>query len=260
MKKIAFIGCSHSSTDPAYQENPNEPINWTWQLSQRYPQHTYRNYARGGQGIEYFQWCIMHAKKWGADVIFINRTYTGRWAMLGAFNDEKQNFASDWHVQEITENFSEVDLKVTHAWGSGGDTNFSGGVISGFIKKSSRSILRFITNHWAITDLRKTYEDEWYRLCTTMYDFENVFLIDWTGEFNEEIISNVRTDISVTMFLHNKLEDTTNSGGGNAALYKLGLVLSETDNHCTNKGHKIVLDEYILSNENVVKSLTSTSK
>ena len=84
MKKIAIIGCSHfaSFTRGAGEAKDS----WPWMMANEFPQHQYRNYSEGGRGMEYFQWCLIDAFHWGADIVFMNKTYTGRYNILGMFD------------------------------------------------------------------------------------------------------------------------------------------------------------------------------
>lgn len=255
MKKIAFIGCSHfAAFEPGAGQGTDS---WTWQLAQQFPVNKYRNYSIGGRGIEYFQWCLMHAKSWGADIVFLNRTYTGRWAIMGEYDEyANTDFVNDWKIEDHDKNWQEVYLDVAHSWGSGGQTDVAGHVAP-HLEKKLKSALATITETWASTDLRRSYENEWYRLAiSNFYNFEKVFLVDWAGVgVDGDIISNINTEKSVVDLLKEKFDCKLEMD-----LWKYGVTISANDNHLTAKGHKIVLDEYILANPEVVNLLTSVKK
>jgi hypothetical protein len=247
-KKIAFIGCSHFA---AFETGAGQGTDsWTWQLAQLYPGHIYRNYSVGGRGIEYYQWCIMHAKAWGADIVFLNRTYTGRWSIMGEYDEfANKDFVNDWKIVTHTSNWDEAYLDVAHAWGSGGRYNINGHVAD-HISKPLNAAMQTITETWATTELRRSYENQWYRMAiANLYNFDHVFLVDWAGA--DDIISNIRTDTSVVdMFLarFNIKKELD--------LWKFGITRAPDDNHLSHKGHNILLNDYILSSKQVIAALT----
>lgn len=254
MKKIAFIGCSHFA---AFETGAGQGTDsWTWQLAQRYPVHKYRNYSIGGRGMEYFQWCLMHAKAWGADVVFLNRTYTGRWGMMGEYDEyANSDFVNDWEIEKHSANWDEAYLRIAHMWGSGGENDVAGHVAP-HLDKRLKITSQTITETWASTEARRTYENQWYRLAPDLYNFEKIFLVDWAGSTRDgDIISNINTETSIVGLLTKKFDCELE-----ADLWKYGVTISKTDNHLTEKGHKIVLEEYILACEDVVNTLTTIKK
>lgn len=249
VKKVAFIGCSHFA---AFEKGAGQGINsWTWQLAQKYPVNLYRNYSVGGRGIEYFQWCLMHAKSWGANVVFVNRTYTGRWAILGEFDENaNKDFVNDWLIENHAPNWDEVYMNVSHCWGSGGSAHVNGQIDNHLVKPVNAALATF-TENWATTELRRSYENYWYSVAPSLYNFDNLFVIDWAPREPEDIISNVRTDTTVASLLINKF-----NAKHELDLWKYGVTIAADDNHLTHKGHKIMLEEYLLPCENVIKALT----
>lgn len=262
MKKIAFIGCSHFA---AFETGAGQGTDsWTWQLAQRYPVHKYRNYSVGGRGMEYFQWCLMHAKDWGADVVFLNRTYTGRWSMMGEYDEHaNSDFVNNWRIEKHSENWDEAYLDVAHAWGSGGE-NFICGHVAPYLEKKLKLCLSTITETWISTQLRHNYENQWYRLAPKLYNFEKLFVVDWAGPsqlnwagsvLDKDVISNINTEQCVEDLLKSKVGCSSHDD-----LWKYGITKSENDNHLTHKGHKMLLEEYILACEDVVNTLTTIKK
>ena len=260
-KKIAFIGCSHfAAFEPGAGQGTDS---WTWQLAQLYPGNIYRNYSVGGRGIEYFQWCIMHAKQWGADVVFLNRTYTGRWSIMGEYDEfANSDFVNDWDIVTHSSNWDEAYLSVAHAWGSGG-THHINGHVADHISKPLNAAMQMITETWATTALRRSYENQWYRMTiANLYNFDNIFLVDWAGSSDisniesrrgsasDYVISNVRSDTSVVDMLLTKFNVRQE-----ADLWKFGITCAADDNHLSHKGHSIMLHEYLLSNPAVIAAL-----
>ena len=54
--KIAIIGCSYSDFNQLSTFNIIGKDCWAFQMAVRYPQHTFRNYAKGGTGADYHRW------------------------------------------------------------------------------------------------------------------------------------------------------------------------------------------------------------
>ena len=255
MKKIAIIGCSHfaSFTRGAGEKGSS----WPWLMAKEFPQHQYRNYSEGGRGMEYFQWCLIDAFEWGADIVFMNKTYTGRWNILGMF-DEHAPTEIHWHTQVVSQkpNFEERHLNSAYAWISGGQGHVNGAGPK-FVIKEMEQALDTLAKYCLGTNIRKDYEDYWYSAQTKMNKFENFFLVQWGGDFfngsnldENKFIGNVNTQ-SVVSFMCNKFDVESEFH-----LYEKSVTKSPDDNHLTILGARVLLHEYLLADEKVKKALT----
>jgi len=278
-KKIAIIGCSHF----AVTEQPTQgKHNWSYQLYRLYPHHQYRNYSMGGQGIEQFQWSLLDAKKWGADIVFLNRTYQGRWAFQAQVSHEEPIWEYTIQHQEI--NWQEVRPDFEYFWGTVNDSpKYAGGlprqgrVYTSQDPKKSVIDLNKLELFWKTnlsgSELRRLYEVEWYRNAHNLYNFDNLFLIDWdyrthqsqeTSEDGSQRMVNNHTsntwDISVVEYFRKKYHyeisksnDSSNPMGDNLDNYlaSIGIHTSEYDNHLSPLGNAELLNEYILTNQKV---------
>jgi hypothetical protein len=267
MKKVAFIGCSHFSVTEVSCQGYN---NWTYQLYKKFPQHQYRNYSGGGRSMDYFQIALLHAKDWGADIVFVNRTYLGRWQMFAEIDiDGFKGF--DFEVFDQQPNWQELMLKSQILWGNTHYNNSNSQASFSSIKKSADSTGKFLIGYMAGTETRKQYERMWYQNVTKLYDFENTFLIDWDEESHSDytiepdgtftfpdppfVTSNVNNTAVVTWFCERY--DADGETSGNNPLYKHDIVISKDNNHLTYRGNKELLEDYILANKNVLNALTS---
>jgi len=263
-KKVAFIGCSHFAV---FEQSGQGHDSWTWQLSQKFPQHYYRNYSIGGRGLDFFQWCLMDAVNWGADIVFLNKTHRGRWAMLGMFNEASPTEMS-WIEHKHSSNWSECYLQTHYIWGSRGDAHYSfrgigkdaladgdsdGYLVDSYLEKQLTITTDTITNVSILNDLRNNYEDYWYRIAPKLYNFDNLFIVHWEADDDDdEILSNIRTDITVIQLLCNIVKcDHWQE------LFPHGITLAKNDPHLSSKGHKIILEQYILHSKEVRNSLMS---
>lgn len=250
-KKIAFIGCSHF----AVHEQPTQGKgNWTYQLYKKHPQHQYRNYSIGGRGIEHFHWALLHAKIWGADIIFMNRTYVGRWCM-------QLQLSTDSHLYDYTttyeeHNWQELNPSFEVLWGNVHAINYAqvGNVLPSFINKILKA-LNSLESFWRInvagSDIRQSYEIAWYSNAHKLYNFDNFFLVDWDTQ-SHGIRTSTTWDMAVSEFLYSRFGPSNNQ-----TLADSGVFISEIDNHLTPFGNTILLNEYILSNPTVKKSIES---
>ena len=269
--KIAFIGCSHFA---AHDVPGQEKNNWTYQFYKKYPQHQYRNYSKGGQGIDHFQWHLLDAKIWGADIVFVNRTYMGRWALQFEANEPAE---FDYQVQYSEDNWEEVSPIWDIAWGSvnsgpymcWGRNTLQSTVETTDIQRYFESNINFWkvqhTNH--ATQL--SYELKWYGNLHKLYNFDHLFLMDWNahthsspnpefkGEHSDiEPLSSTTWDIAVEQFFMKKHND---AHPGVTLITDPKQIpnwcVSKHDTHFGPNANLLLLNEYILANPKVKKAL-----
>lgn len=255
-KKIAFIGCSHFS---AFNWDGHDgATSWTRQLAEKYPQHEYRNYSEGGRGLEYFEWCLFHVKDWEPDIVFLNRTYRGRWGILGAF-DEHAGDKLEWEVTSYYDNWNEYALNAPYIWGTAHGVNVLGHCETPLVERELKQAGDILVNHCYSSDIRDAWETKWYSMATKIYNFPNLFLLHWSPEYSfvdenglpkYTLTCNIG-DCTVVDFLiaHAGVEHEHE-------LYNAGYTLGPEDNHLTKLGHQILLEEFILSQDDVIKALT----
>lgn len=276
-KKIAIIGCSHF----AGHDQPTQcKSNWSYQLYKTYPHHEYRNYSKGGQGIEQFQWALLDAKKWGADIVFMNRTYQGRWAFLAQVAHEEPVW--EYAIRYQDPNWQEVRPCYEFFWGTVNDSPKyeDGSPLPGRVYNSQnpqQSVINLnkLEHFWKInlsgSELRRLYEIEWYRNAHNLYNFDNLFLIDWdhrTHQSNEiskdgsqRIVIHPTSntwDFSVMEYFREKYNYQSNKHDDvhfDNYLASVGIHVSVSDNHLTSKGNSELLNGYILANKKVIDAL-----
>lgn len=240
-KKIAFIGCSYS----AYYQDTSV-FHWTTQLVSRYPQHTYKTFAKGGQGPDYFRLCILEAKEWGADAIFVNTTYDGRHCVLvDAPSNEDHTPDYVWGQSEIHKNFYYSWLNDLNAtWVSGGKPALS-------VKSSTKKLLNEFNLHVAASNTSKRYNHKWYKNLSKLYNFEKIWVLDFRKDppFILEHNSTNVWEVLKNYVPENSLDQRI--------FAKHGICISDTDDHWTTKGHTLVLNSYVL-NEDVKNYLTQS--
>ena len=264
-KKIAFIGCSHFAAHEVPCQSKN---NWTYQLYKKYSHHQYRNYSGGGKGIEHFQWALIDAKEWGADIVFLNRTYCGRWHYLAELSESGViGFNFESQEKNAEPNWEELWCTSQYIWGNvhTGTSNVAKDQMTGKMYTTSSIVGEFFKNVVAPSETRRQYEVSWYSNVTKLYNFEHIFLIDWSQTshtktpielHDDHVVTSNVNDTAVVEWLLKRFNASGESQGPRP-LWSVGATISKDDNHLTQLGNQILLDEYILANHNVIKALTS---
>lgn len=239
MKKVAFIGCSYSD----YRQAGQQENSWTWNLAQRFPQNTYRNYARGGRGPDFFHWALVDAKKWRADVVFVNATHPGRISFI--VSQTHENERETWQQENVTDNYSLMEFVSPHIWIAGGKANVMFANDDYTKKFAEQAALIMPTSSH-----RERQDQDWYRQVTYLYNFPNIFLLN----FDKRLIDYGNGSHGKSAW-HLLMQVAERTNLDNVALYKSGLVLAPTDDHWTQLGNKIILENYILTPE-VISALS----
>jgi hypothetical protein len=119
--KIAIIGCSFS----AYLHTDQEKKSWSYQLYQKFPQHTYYNYAKGGRSIDYSLGCLLDAKMNDVDFVIMNRTFSWRVGTLTdvTFDDSLNKFF--FIENQHDKNFYSKELGGNDYWRSNNGTKIT---------------------------------------------------------------------------------------------------------------------------------------
>ena len=242
-KKIAFIGCSYSSYDDGVE---NLGDSWTYQLYQKFPQHSYRNYARGGRGPDYFSWAILDAKLWGADIIFVSSSHAARGAIL-IDGISPYTTKLEWEANLISENYYDMNLQTPHIWCSAASKSIQ----KTESNKDIEQLAKLLTDYSLASDQKLSYETTWYQQLPRLYNFEHIFVLNFTKWVSYGQISNIQT-----MSVWEMLGEFSNCGPyHNDCLAAAGICISEDNDHWTYYGHNLVLNHYVLTKE-VLDALT----
>ena len=259
-KKIAFIGCSHFA---GLEQETQGKNNWTFQLSQKFPQHEYRNYSKGGQGIQGFQLALLDAKMWGADIIFLNRTYLGRWQL--EFDVAGHDFKFE-KTNSIGTNWTEWIGDYSFMWGSTnsgptrhyGPNDIPNSVEINDVEKYFKQNENFWRAQYCNNKFRADWELKWYSNVEKLYNFEHIFLIDWT-RYSHQVTNENGTDLPTRSSTTWDVDVETHFTKGleENSYGRMGITISETDQHLNQHGNTRLLEEYILTNHKVKSALTT---
>ena len=229
--RIAIIGCSYSDYESRTNYNTDERIekgSWGYQLSEMYPQHEFRNYAKSGSGTDFHRLCFDECYQW-AELIILQKTHAQR---RNVFFNLKDDPHLEWNVsQRGGRNFSIVHTNM-------GVCTWGGEV---FLDDwGSKSALP----HW----------HKIFNICKEMHPYvvTNNLMMDASNKWYE----NMALDPKVVIISYNPRDQKNawqcfpqpfNSRKANIKhWYELGYTILPDDDHQTAKGHKLILRKYIL--------------
>lgn len=262
--KIAIIGCSYSDFNHPGLRNIIGKDCWSFQMSERYPQHTFRNYAKGGTGADYQRWAYYECYDW-ADVILIQNTHPYRRTFLysehiiEAMEDaDLYPFADSmiWEQTTVSHNYSYALIKDTIVMcvNPGMISEPPEGHILGRRYKDTLDKMQELIT--ANPQLVQT-DIQWYKhISKDPKTWVLDFCKNWEPGLYEHQPFNVwkmlidkALDANVKKELLDKFDDgdfsdmkkTTN------LLYKNGYATSPEDDHWPRMGHSAVLLDYVLN-------------
>jgi len=239
--KIAIIGCSYS----AYSHTNVEKDSWSYQLYERFPQHTYYNYALGGRGIDYAQWCILDAKMNDVDFVFVNRTFYSRVSMLKDTDEPFNEFGFD--DTYVNENFILKYIRGNMLWR--GTSQPGVGTTRETKPPNNEKPRNFVHNtldELATSEHRNSWQKHLYNNIEKLYNFKHFRLL----EFLRSEPNNVW---KMMIEAHGGDDEKIKRSGQNRHewLWTRGLTLAQNDDHWNREGNKWVLENYILDKETI---------
>lgn len=226
-KKVAFIGDSFS----AYYQDGQKQNNWTYLLSQKFPQHQYFNYAKGGRGYDYYQWCILDACVRGIDIIFVNRTFPNRVAELattGEFTFSRKKVTQNYHVMEAPKHIWWSRSRQSGIYEDAQDTD----------KQEQSSINQSLVRKY-VSSLNTEYNSVWYNNVSNLYNFKKIFML--------ELIFQPSGPVSSEQLMYLDLMGVDHATGQKA--FDAGITVSPSDGHLSLKGNTWCLNNYVLTKE-----------
>jgi len=256
MAKVAFLGDSFSS----YDQEGQFQNHWSWKLAQKFPKHEYFNYAFGGRGHNYYQWCLLDAKIREIDIVFVNRTFNHRIGFL--LNDCEFEFEE----KTISDNYTQVRMNEDrHVWYSPKNQWISDGP---FLKSKidywahERNLtvnqakhLGNILEYTSASITSQQYNDKWFENISKLYNFKHIIPLELmnivTGKDSykgaELVNSAIKRNAHHLLAQAHGVKDCEND----VEMNKAGLIVSEEDSHWSPKANDWVLENYILTPDTV---------
>ena len=215
-KNIAILGCSY--TDIFQFKRPNtESENWTYKLSQKYPQHKFRNYALQSTGAEYARIVFDECYDW-ADYILLQTTHIQRRSFYVFDGSGDQTL--EWKENPLTDNLS--------------------------FMRTNGTLITMYSSNISVQGYHPIDKKElalWQRLAPSL------LTNPLSNDISRKWIKHVSKDPKVVVL--NFEQDTPDCMwevfGKPENWVKNGFVYSENDHHFTDKGHTQVLNEYVLN-------------
>lgn len=222
--QIAIIGCSYSAYSHTYQEKNS----WSYQLYQRFPQHTYYNYAKGGRSIDYSLWCLLDAKMNDIDFVIMNRTFPWRVGMLAdvEYDDSVNKFFFVEHQHD--KNFYTKELGGNDYWRSNNGTKITRTSLNSGTRIGKHDLL----DQQAVSKHREDYVDKLYSNVDKLYNFKYFKLLEFMRN-KPNLKDNVWAKIEQQF--------------GRQDYFSR----DKDDDHWTYEGNKWVLENYILDKQTI---------
>ena len=262
MAKVAFIGDSFS----AYNQKGQFENHWSWKLAQKFSQHEYFNYALGGRGNYYYQWCLLDAKLREADILFVSRTYNHRIGLL--VNDCEFEFKETI----VSDNYMSLELMHDrHVWYSPQNNTWDndGPIFKPRLQKwaKQRNLsldqakkIGSVLEEQSASITSQLYNDKWFENITKLYNFKHIIPLELMNivsklVIGERVNSGIKKNAFQLLAEAHGIRDCEND----IEMNKAGLILSEDDSHLSPKGNDWVLENYILTPD-TVNILINSSK
>ena len=231
--KIAFIGDSYQ----AYEQDATFKNSWTYQLALLYPQHQFSNYAYGGRGYDYYQWALLDAKRKGIDVVFVNRTFNHRVAIMSV--DEKFGFI----IKQILNGNYTLLHPPAHYWISAHQSGINSEHNMNMEVPPSVKMAIYTTLKTIMTSSQKhDYNDKWFDTVHELYNFKHIIPLELLRLDQPYINATDKLCQAHGVEIMNIEKGT---------MYDAGLTVSPDDDHWSLKAHTWVLNNYILTQETI---------
>ena len=238
-KKIAFIGDSFS----AYWQDKVEKNSWTYQLAQKFPQHQYYNYAIGGRGHDYYEWCLLDAKLRGIDIIFTNRTFKQRVFEVGSTGD------FEFEEQKIDNNYSTLDGP-PHIWYSihKNAGMFRNSPNDNFPKNVQSNITESLARK-SVSDVYHSWNDKWYDNMDTLYNFEHIIKLELLRMVDKPQLRTAEVELYKQFIDEGEWVFKKDTKVHMEIAFRNGLTVAPDDNHWSLFSNTCVLNNFILTEE-----------
>jgi hypothetical protein len=239
-KKVAFIGDSFS----AYWQTEVEKHSWTYQLAQKFPQHQYYNYAHGGRGHDYYEWCLLDAKLRGIDIIFTNRTFKQRVSEFGSIG----NF--EFEETAIDSNYITLDGPA-HIWYS---IHRKSGMFRNTQDKYPKNIESNITQSLerkSTSDVYHSWNDKWYDNVDKLYNFKHIIKLELLRMVDNPELHTAEVELYKHFVPGGEQVFNDDTKVHMKAAYDSGITVAPDDNHWSLLGNEWVLNNFILTTKTI---------
>lgn len=253
-KRIAVIGCSHSSYEQTVNSKDNK--DWVHILADKYPNIQFDNYANIGRGPLYYDFVlkhiITHYPRDYYDAVVVQFTAENRWMIgleqLTPSTNDKNGFNTTY---QPSHNYTSYTLTHPHIIATTTsvfiyeENNMyvcpeNTPLVCPTHKTKYQTLRETIKLHYGKTDsIAMFYEKMFVSTLETLYKdkFNNLFYWDWmSGWMNSDEINrtNMSLDGSFIQWAINKFGEE----------YVVMELLDGTV-HCTTEGNRVLVEEYL---------------
>jgi hypothetical protein len=253
MKKVAVIGCSHTSYDQVAWGPSKDGKDWVHHFSTLLPDVEFHSFAAEGHGPLYYDYvlkdiALRYPPKY-FDTLIIQYTVGGRWIFplkSGHYFHEGQNQEMEFEAADITNNYKFYRLyqqrvtlsrhRATAWYVDRTDTRRA---------KTIKNIENSIDGIYEPDGFSTRYEANFCKLLIPLYGqyFNNVFTFDFSNTmFNAETVDEnfkYRNNIGKTTPFKNYLTDKY--GFEHVAMH-----FFDSSNHCSKLGNEVLVNEYLI--------------
>lgn len=253
MKRVAVIGCSHSSYDQVVHGPSSDGKDWIHHLSNITDNFEFYSFAAEGHGPLYYDYAlkdiVLKYPKTYFDVLIVQYTVGGRWFVpirSGKYIREGQNQETDFEPLNVTPNYvfyrlrpQRVSLSRNRA------TAWQVDRTSYRMRKKINDIETYFDAMYDPEGLATHYESNFAKLLIPLYGqyFNQVFCFDFSNTmFNAETIDEnfqYRNNIGATKPFKNFLTDKY--GVEHVAKY-----FFDSSFHCSKLGNEVLVNEYLI--------------
>jgi hypothetical protein len=259
MKRIAIIGCSHSSYDQVHHGPSKDGRDWIHHISTIAKEFEFHSFAAEGHGPLYYDYVLKQLViTYPADffdAIIVQYTVGGRWFF--PLDSEKfrvdwvnQNSILDFTPEQLSENYTYYRLMAPRI--SMSRNKATAWNVNRYEKKSLQRIKQSesdIDDIYEPDGMVTRYEENFTKLLIPLYKqfFNNIFCFDFSNTmFNAETVdSNFKYRNNIGQVLPFKNFITEKYGIEHVAMH-----LFDSSFHCSNLGNILLVEDY-LANSNL---------
>ena len=243
--KIALIGDSFS----AYSQPGQHKNQWSYLLSQHFPQHQYINYSLGGRGYDHYRVAMLDAKMKDVDVILTNETFNQR--ILSNISDGELFTLEN----EVSSNYKTFVLTNTYWYSIHSDELMYFGNDHERIPKSIEKALLETLRNTSASNRYHLYNEKWWDNVDKLYNFKHIIKLNLLRNPNETIKDDLTNAYSRLLLAHGVeqiIQETHFKGESftetqqRQLYFDNDLIISMEDDHWSPKANKWVFNNYIL--------------
>jgi hypothetical protein len=252
MKRVAVIGCSHSSYDQVFHGPSSDGKDWIHHMSSIAQDYEFHSFACEGHGPAYYDYALKEiAVKYEPkyfDTLIVQYTVGGRWIFplnIGNMWSPIQNTHTDFNQISITENYHFYRLfpqrvlltrNRATAWHVDRSEYFN--------KKKIKNIEQYLDEIYQPDGLVTTYESNFAHTMVPLYgqffnhvyyfDFSNTMFNATTTDKDFQYRNNIGWDKPFKNYVTDKY-----------GIEYVAEFLFDSSFHCSKLGNEVLVNEYL---------------